>query len=88
MVSEFLSIELEDGVKNLSRILEIRTGIIIHEVKSEGEIAVLIRDARGCKKPHQRGYEAFEMAMLNAVSTALDIIKLYQNRYKILHIAN
>ncbi len=66
---------LDEIVGELREIRDERTGIITHTIPSDGKNpAIQIRDARGCDKSHQRGYEASEMAMLNAVSAAFDIL--------------
>jgi hypothetical protein len=69
------SLNLSAAIKELAEIRELRTGIKIHEIPAENGLpAIRIRDARACKKPYERGYESYEMSMLNALSTAFDII--------------
>jgi hypothetical protein len=58
-------------VNELRQVRDARTGIITIITKDKDH-PIELRDARGCKKPYERGYEASEMAMLNAVSAALD----------------
>ncbi len=63
-------------IKKLAEIRDLRTGIKIHQILSEdGPPHLYIRDARACKKPYERGYESYEMSLLNAVSTAFDIME-------------